>query len=246
VAFETVASIISDAAKQLGLVTSDIADPFSSTDQNVVQMLALLKSAGRTLAKKYAWSQLLSQWELTTVNGTSLYDLPGNFSRFVDQTGWNTSTRLPLGTVSPQQAQQVQVSTTVGMLWQSFRLIGGQLELIPSPTATQSLTLNYYSSTWVQLSDGGMISLYGPFWDRPAAADDVVRFDSELMIAALKLAFLGEKGFDTGKAADDFAEQLAATLEADRPAPVLRLGGCASPEGRLINGANVPDTGVGS
>jgi hypothetical protein len=237
-AFETVATIISDAAKQLGLVTSDIADPFASTDQNVVQMLALLKTAGRTLAKKYAWSQLLSEWTLSTEVDSRLYDLPANFSRFVDQTEWNLSTRMPMGTVSPQQFQALQALTSSGSLWMSYRITGTQLELSRAPGSGQNLTLNYRMSTWVGTG--------GPLNDKPNAADDVVWFDSELMIAALKLAFLGEKGFDTGKASDDFAEQLAATLEADRPAPVLRLGGCASPEGRLINGANVPDTGVGS
>src|SRR3954468_3046330 len=45
--WDTVAEIVSDTAIELGLISAPIADPFASTDPNILQLLGLLKSGGR-------------------------------------------------------------------------------------------------------------------------------------------------------------------------------------------------------
>ena len=49
--FDTAATIISDVAREAGLVSSDIANPWASTDEHVLRLVSLLKPTGRELAK---------------------------------------------------------------------------------------------------------------------------------------------------------------------------------------------------
>ena len=67
---DSAANIISDAAIQMGLVSEAIADPWASTDDNIIRLCASLNQAGRDLAKDYAWSDLSDEYTFSTVNGT--------------------------------------------------------------------------------------------------------------------------------------------------------------------------------
>ena len=104
VAFETAEQIRNDAAIELGLTTSDSSDPFASTDQNMVQLCRLITGVGRDLVKVRQWTHLQKSTTISTSNGDNDYDLPDDFDRYINGSGWNRTTDLPLvGPLSPPQ-----------------------------------------------------------------------------------------------------------------------------------------------
>lgn len=155
-AWPTTSEVVSAAARELGLVSGDIANPFASADANVLQMTSLLNSLGRTLARRHQWSQLYKEHTLSLVptsgsyDGLTEYRLPSDFVRPVDGTGWNTSSDTPLASPSPQQWQAIQVTSTTTGQTLLARLYGKKLKFGVVPTAADSVIFEYVSSWWVR------------------------------------------------------------------------------------------------
>ena len=231
--FDTAATIISDVARELGLVSADIADPFASTDVNILQLVALLKPTGRELVRLHPWSHLQRQGTFNTTASDADYDLATvctDFGRLIDDTMWNRTQVIDVPPLAPQQWQQAKAWTSSG-IYKAMRLWGEAFHFDPTPTATESIYFEYVSRNWGAASFGKAV---------PTAASDVVQFDPHMFGRALKLRFLAGKGFDTLAAQEDFDRALALAKGQDGAAPVLRL----APR-RQEPWPRIPETGIG-
>lgn len=239
-AYETVSSIISDVAVEVGL-SDPGANPFTSTDDNITQLLRLLTVAGRDLLRNFQWSQFRRETTVSLLVGVDTYALPSDFARMLDQTAWNRTTQLPLGgPLSSQQWQTLKAQVAGGVVDVYFRVSGLNLEVTPVPQSTATVALEYITEAWVQV-DGDTT----PTLDRPAAATDVVWFDPHLVTRKLRLLFLEAKGFDVTAARADFERAWDAATSADSAAPVLSLHRGFAGVGRLLDESNIPETGFG-
>lgn len=237
--YSTVATVVSRAARQLGLVAADIADPFTSTDPNILQMLSLLTQIGQDLVSAHEWPHLVvKDYTFTTLTSVASYDLPADFDRHVDQTQWNRSSSLPLVPVGPQGWQVLKTLNSASAVHFYFRAEDNALLLHPTPAGTHTVALEYVRRTWV-LPDGGNPS---DRTDAPTESDDSLLFDARLLVHALKLSFLSAKGFDTSAAQAAYDSAFAAAKSA-APAPVLSLDGAASRQNSPAGAWNLPPTG---
>lgn len=239
--FATAGSIINDCAVELGLLTTDVADPYTSTDANMVMLRRLLKAAGRDLVRSFAWSHLHGTHILSTTIGVAEYNSPSGFLRYVDQTGWNRSTQLPLGgPISPQGWQLFKAQAAGGVVDLYFRMRGSVVEVHPVPTAVQTVAFEYITKYWVA-DDAGLV----PAADEPTASTDYCLFDSHLLTRKLMLAWLQRRGFDSAAAQDAYDTAYAMATGSDGAAPVLSLHSTTYGLGRLLDCGNIPDTQVG-
>lgn len=245
-AFDTVANIVSDAAIELGYVSSAIANPFASTDANVLRLNALLKSLGRDLIKRATWSQLTLPGTVTTANGTASYAVATDFDRIIDGTIWNTTTQNPVVPMSPQAREVFRAGVVTATILQFYR-IGGvavaskQFEIFPTPSAVQTIRYEYVSNYWLQAAASTSAA---PGLTAPAAAGDVCWFDPLLLVRGLKMYAQRATGFDSTASQQDFEDTLAQCMGQDQVAPVLSLSGSRGP--KMLDGDNVPDTGYGA
>lgn len=241
--FDTVATIVSDAATELGLITSDVSNPYTSTDANILQLTRLLKKVGKEIIREHHWSQSLNIHTFNTVAGTSVYNLPADYIRMVDQTGWNRTNDFPLGgPLMPQTWEYIQARGSTVTFRILFRPRNRKLEFAngTDTPGSQTIAFEYMSSYWVQATGQSAGNKAAP-----TASTDTILFEAHLMVAGLKRAFLREKGFDASVAEDDYQRTLAAVMRDDSPAPVLSLNGVRSAES-LLDGSNLPDTGYGA
>lgn len=237
--YDTAGTLISDAAVELGL--GAVTDAFASTDENVAQLRALLKSVGRHLVKRYEWLQTTREHTFTTASGEDTYAMPADYVSMVDGSGWNRTSRMPLEPTSPQTWAALK-ATEAGQVWTvHFRPGDTTLRLHPDPPASgEAISFEYRSLYWVR-ADGSA----SPDKDAPTVASDVVHLDAELVRKALKLAFLRAKGFDSVAAQQDFQDELDASRDANvGAAPVLSLTGGGASE-RFLDMRNAPATGYG-
>lgn len=238
--FATVAEVVNDAGKELGLWTADVTDPFASTDASVVQMLALLKRLGRKLVRDRQWTHLQTQYTFVTVSNQADYPLPSDFDSMINQSGWNRTNRLPfVGPLSPQEWQYLKARLVGVVFTVLFRPKDGVLTVYPDVNTPGGYTIafEYISNAWILKADTSTATA-------PTAATDTVRFDAEAVTTGLKLSWLKAKGFDTTAAQDDFDAALAQDMDADSAAPVLRLNQGTQME-PLVGAANIPITGFG-
>lgn len=241
-AFDLSANIINDAAIQLGLWSEAVAAPYASTDLLVVQLRALLKSAGRDLVRRYQWTHLLKQHTFSTVDGTETYSLPADFNRIVNQTEWNRTTRLPLGgPLTPQGWQFLKALQTVGTVQFFFRVDGTTLRMNPTPTGVASVALEYVSDYWVK-ADGESAGNA----TEPTDSDDTILLDSQMMVHRLRRDFQRAKGLDSGASSGDYEDALSLAMGNDGAAPVLSLNRQPLSLFHPLNtNANLPPTGYG-
>lgn len=240
--YDSAVNILNDAAVELGLVASDMADPYASTDANVVQLCRMLKGLGQDLARDYQWSHLQKQHTFDTADGVATYDLPDDYLRLIDQTAYNRTRQERLdGPLSAQGWQYLQALTAAGTVEFWFRLKGYEFILYPTPSSVFTMALEYVSNAWAQSTDA-----VAPDKAAPTTADDILWFDRRLLVCGLKLAFQRAKGFDSTAAQADFDEALARARGSDGAAPVLSLNYRGVLAQRLVGPGNLPDTGYGS
>ena len=164
-AWPTAQTVLAQAGVELGLLSaSDLGDDaFTSSDSTVLQLLALLKKAGRDLVDEFNWQQLRAEYSILTQTaaaasaaGQSTWGavpLPYDWRSMTDQSGWNRTNRLPLGGPLSEQEWQFLSSRVAGVVWTVlFRPMQGLMFLYPSTAtpAAQQITVAYKSSWWVQ------------------------------------------------------------------------------------------------
>lgn len=237
--FDTSLNVLNNTALELGLIESALSNPFTSTDQNIIQLRTLLTRVGRMLVRAHPWTHLVEEHSFNTVASTESYALPAGFERFLNATAWNRDTSWPLaGPFTPAQWQAVQTRTALGTVVRPFRITQNLLYLFPVPTAAEEVAFEYVSRYWVM--ENGQTA---PNADIADAAADTVWFDEPMVVAALKLAFTRAKQRDTTYAQAEFDECFRAAAGGDGGAPIIQI---ASASGlRLLGEDNLPDSGWG-
>lgn len=238
----TVEKIISDVAQEEGIAPEGkpVTDPYGSLDANILQLTALLKSAGRALVRERGWTHLQREYTAQTVAGQAAYALPSDFREMVDQSGWNRTTRYMLGgPIGGEAWQYAKAITIAGAIQPWVRFQGGQFSFTPTPVAVETVAFEYRSWSWIM--PAGETE---PTMDAPTAATDIVCFNSALMVCALKLAWEKAKRMDTTSAQADYDRALAAAMNEDSQSPEIYLGSSEGSPAQDVWG-NVPQTGIG-
>lgn len=240
-AWSSAATILNDAAVELGLIAANIADPWAATvsDPNIIQLRTMLKTLGQGYVRDYNWTHLQKTHSFTTVDGLADYDLPSDFGRWVDQTFWNQSTTGPVvGPTSQQEWALVQASGG-GSVYQLFRrqmpTNTEGFKLYPTPSSVETLALEYGSAWWCGSTT--------PDAEAPTSGASNVFLDRLLLIAGLQRRWKQAKGFDYAAEAQTEREALARALNHTDAAPVLSLN--PGSDEHLIDEHNAPTTGIG-
>jgi hypothetical protein len=147
----TVLAIIQAMRKRLNLsVPTSI---YGSTDPDEMQMLELVISTCEELRQARVFSQQKRTYTFTTTASRSKYQLPADFYSPILATGWNQSEDIMLvGPVSDAQMNAQLYGTQASTINYSYRVFGfdentatggGQFELSPTPSETQTLSFDY-------------------------------------------------------------------------------------------------------
>lgn len=234
--FEAVATVVNQAAKELGLISTSVADPVASTDATMVRLCALLTAAGREIIQEREWSQAVLEHTFVTTSN-DYYTLPADFLRMVHSTGWDRTSAEPLG--GPVGSQEWQWSKGDGTT--PFRLTlrkwRGQWRFLPagSMPVGHTIALEYLSSYWVAVTGSTTGTKQAP-----TLSTDVLLFDTHLMSRALKRAWLRATGFPSEVAESDYKKALDLAMAGDELPAVLSLSGTPG-DFRLIDHNNLPD-----
>lgn len=237
--FPTVASVVSDAAVEMGLVQADIVDPFASADPNIFQLLRLLKSGGREIVKHREWTHLIKEYVFNLAAGVASYARPNDFRSIIADSGWDRTTRFPLsGPTSSEDWQFLQAVPIASNIAYKFREWQGQIFVTPTPGAgtTDTMAYEYNSNSWIQPAGQAQ-----PTLDAPAAATDIVCFNPRLALARLKRDWRRNKKQDSQAEEDDYQAALFDAENDDSAGRTIYLGGRINRMPRKLDRWNLPD-----
>jgi len=233
----TAGNIINSVAVEVGL--DEASDPYASPDKNFVQMRTLLRSVGHELWLSRDWKALIKEATYTGDGTSTLFNLPADFGRMVDDSGWNRTAMSPFDLLSSQGWQGLQAWTSVSNLTVLYRIAGNRMQFFTAPALNEALHHDYVSR-YVVISSGGI----APDLYQASASGDTFALEPLMVKALLKVKWQDAKGRDSSAARQEYllAYEGAASNE---PAQMLYLGGPRR-EFKRIDGGNVPDTGYGA
>jgi|SRR5215831_19056234 len=215
---------------------------YDSGDENALLMGSVVNVAGIMVGEAYDWQQLRKTFTATGDAVRTAWDLPPDFSRFVDNTGWSTSLRRPVVVINPQEWASIN-----SWMSQSFainpacRIMGDQLVFLSAPPLGDNITIEYIDANWVIDADDNTI-----LKQKASKNADMPRFDWLLMVLALKMKWQEAKGLSTVAAQSDFNDRFLQLTQRDKIAQVLTLSGPVPGSFRYLdNWYNTPDTGMG-
>lgn len=211
-----------------------------STQSIPQQMFNLLSEFGQELLVEYDW-QIKNRTQTINVQApTTEYDVPSDLVSYVDGTGWNFTSRLPMvGPVTNQQWQELNARnlgpTTFAMI---FQISNDKMVFYYAPDDVQVCKINYISNGWVQ--DGSDPTVYK---DAATADADIILFNPTMFVAGLELAWKKKKGFPTADEEIRYRRLLAAAKYNDKPRNTLSTSG--QQQYPYLGMINIPDTNYG-
>ncbi len=227
----TLLSVVQSAADRLGLTRPSTV--ISSPDENAKILLGMAQEEGKSLADRYTWQALQTEYTFSTSNGTASYALPSGFDSLIKDTVFNrTSRRRMLGDLSPDQWQQTQASL-VTMVNPAFRIRGSLFYISPTPTSTETIAYEYVTKNWCQSSGGTGQSEW-------AADTDVALLDEELMKLGVIWRFRAKKGFDYAEDMNTYEIAVNKAILKDGARVTIDTSGCE--KDRIPMAPQVPET----
>lgn len=217
--------LIGDVCDQVGLLRP--ASVITSLDKGVKQLLALANREGQELAtgdsvsRAFFWTALNTEATFVTlaaeVQGNITTLLPG-FRRLIGETLWNRSLNQRIPPISVQDWQAMKSAATVGTS-PYFRFRGSQLLFTPTPTAGQTVAVEYSSGNWCTNAAG---TLSYNAW---TADTDIPRLPADILRQGIVWRWKAAKNFDY---AEDFRSYQTIVLNAmanDGENPILSAAG---------------------
>lgn len=216
----TCLTIIQNVARIL-LPQNSVGAVVASTDPQIKQLLGLLNQEGQSLADATDWQALQTEATFTTVAAETqgaLATIAPGCKFIINDTIWNRDLRMPVfGPDSPQLWQQQKAMYYAGP-WNQYRIRGGNILFVPTPTAGQTCAFEYASRNWVTVAAGGTQSYF-------TADADTALLDEQLMELGLIWRWKQVKGLDFEADYQKYASRVYDAKARDSSGAVLNLAG---------------------
>lgn len=209
-------TVVQNACDRIGIQRPSAA--YSSSDQQIIQIVGLAQQEGIDLAKRHTWQALTTEKTFTSIAAeTQTGAIPTDFDRIIDGTFFNRSqTRQVQGPLTPEQWQfhKGVVATTIV---EAYRIRGSAILLTPTPAAGQTYAYEYVSKNWCESSGGTDQALW-------AADTDTGILSEELMTLGIIWRWQKAKGLDYAESFRTYELQIAVAASRDGGKPVLNAG----------------------
>lgn len=203
-----------------------VSAAYSSTDPQIIQLVALANEEGQDLASRRIWQALVNEGSFTTVATADQGALDGSivptvnaFDFILNDTIFNRSTKLPV--VGPLAARTYQARLALpatGPVSQ-YRIRGNHLLFNPAPAASQSCYFEYKTRNWLTNVTGVTPR------ENWGADTDIPVLDSRLMILGLKWRWKAAKGLEYAEDMQTYENNVADAMAKDGTRNTLHLDG---------------------
>jgi hypothetical protein len=188
-------------------------------DETAVMLLALINKSGRKLARM-SWQALQKEYTFTTVNGTPSYALPTDYGAFQDDTAWDRTNYWQMrGSLSPEAWQWYKSGIQTSTPRSRFRVKSGLIYIDPTPTATNTMVVEYLSNYWVGVAAAPTVGAKSSF----TLDTDVSLIDEYLLELDLTWRFLERKGLAYQEAKKEAEDMIDQAIGADVPQNTVNM-----------------------
>lgn len=185
-------TIVQGACGQLNLVQPSAV--VAAVDLQTLQLLALARSGGKEVARRFDWQILTKEGTFNTaateIQVTSVTTTFPNFARIIDGTMFDRTQHRPIrGPLNEQQWQMRKAAAAQVGVELYFRIRGDSILFHPTPPASDAVYFEYISNKWCQSSGASLQAGW-------LADTDTALIDEELLRLDLVWRWLRAKGLD--------------------------------------------------
>lgn len=204
----TILSICNDAVDRIAITLSGTT-VFSNTADTARQMRALANQEGKELMRRGSWQALTTEKTFTSIaQETQTGVIPSDFDHMLNETFYNrTRKRQVTGPLSSRD-WQAQKSIIATVLYDSYRIRGNSVLMIPVPPAGDTYAFEYISKNFVLDNASTPKAAF-------TADTDTSILDEELITLGVIWRFLKAKGFDYSEAFRTYELQVSQALARD-------------------------------
>ena len=170
-----------------------------STDDQILQVLALLEEEGNDLASRGDWQALTREATHTTVATESQGEIDtiasNGFNYVKNNTIWDRTETLPVYVIDGVDWQAEKGFANTSPHYQA-RIRGNELLATPTPTAGNTWAFEYISKNWILGAD---TTTYSQYFNLDT---DTLLLPEEILLKGLRWRWKKEKGFEY---AEDFS-----------------------------------------
>lgn len=213
----TILSMVQSCAVRIGIQIPSTVIGNSSVE--VSELLEFAQEEGRELVKRGDWQMLRKEFTFaTTATETQTNYATTDVDRFIADTIWNRTRKLPLfGPLNAKEWQSVK-SLSASPVYNSFTFRGGNFLISPTPTAGDNVYGEYISKNFCQTSGGAGQSAW-------AADTDTGVLDERIMGLGVIVRFKAAKGLDYSTDIAKYETQVQQALEQDKPSGTIDMAG---------------------
>lgn len=210
-------TIVQEAAGSINQPVPTVV--FGSTAGDAVLWRNLAQREGRELARRHDWQGLIGGISTPTPGTAVQTALPSDFDRFsAGGHVWNSTLKQKyLGPADESTWLQVSI-LGLPVFPGYWRLVGGNLFILPAPAAGQTLTINYLSKNWA-LSNLGVAK--AAFTDDA----DTAIVPEHLIALGITWRWLRAKGMDYAEEMSTYEREVEKATARDRGWSIMIVGG---------------------
>lgn len=172
-----------------------------STDDQVLQVMALLEEEGNDLSSRGDWQALINEATHTTLatesQGTIESIASNGFNYVKNNTMWDRTETLPVYVIDSVDWQAEKGFAITSPHYQA-RIRGGELLSIPTPAAGNTWAFEYISKNWILGVDG---TTYSQYFNLDT---DTLLLPEEILLKGLRWRWKKEKGFEYAEDFDSY------------------------------------------
>ncbi len=152
---------------------------FASTDPDDKQMAAIANRVGYEILNYFDWPELRVTGAITTVAGTTLYDLPTDFQSLVPNSAWEDDGSRPVEWPTPNNEWFMYKFST----WSTggtarIKMYGDQIEVL-NDTDGDDFSYEYITNAYAETSGSDRITAF-------SADSDTFRLDDQLLVLGIQ------------------------------------------------------------
>lgn len=214
----TILSVCQDAARLLLPAQTPPSAIFGNTNPFAVELRTLANEGALAIFKEHDWQKQLTLKTQTGDASATAFDLPSDFDRMpIKANVFNSLTSLPMHRVRDLDVWLDHRLRTFGTVHGEWMIIGGQLNVYPVMSASQSAKYYYLSNKTVTANDASTKASF-------TADTDVWRLPERLLMLDLLWRWRHRKGLAYAEDMRNCEIAKAQEIKTDKGSHIVMVG----------------------